>query len=107
MGLVAYASTGSPLAPGTEVDLLNFSVPAGRTLYLQGMTATGEGLGRFRLFINNIPKLGYRTSYQDRNALVMLPSDELVGTGIAVEIRVTPYGPTPMNFEGTLFGAVI
>lgn len=103
MAILSYGESVG-VQPDVETEILAYVVPAGRTLKLNGFAGTGGAMARFRVLVNGFPRLAYRTSHADRNAVIQLPTDEVVAAGSTVQISVTHFGSGPLGFEASLFG---
>ena len=79
---------------------------ATNTLYLDGFVATGQYDADWTLVIDNVTKITFQTSEQDRTARHTFPTAQPIAIGSIIDVKVNHHGPvaTTGSFNATIIG---
>lgn len=92
----------------TETTVVTYTVPASKTFYFIGFTASGNANAVFKLYVDGSPKLAGRTSVANltlNNVYSYSPIS--VGEGLSITLKVKHEAPVACDFEGTILGYIL
>lgn len=96
------------VSAGTEASIVSYSVPAGKTFYFIGLSASGNTYGTYKLYIDSNPILAGRTSIANLNLDKTFHQSPVSASATSeVSVKVFHYTPTTCEFEATIFGHLI
>jgi len=105
--LLNQYGTATGIPGNIEMDVINYTVPVGKTLYFRAYTSGGNADGLFKLKINGTIINTMRNSAAMRSVVVAIWEDGLeipVNSGGTVKLTVIHNEINLMNFEGTILG---
>jgi hypothetical protein len=97
----------SAVASGVQTQIVSYTVPGGKTAYLERIDSSGENVARYDVFINAAPFDTQRTYFGgDFNALFEyttgMPIGYLLSAGDVVSLKVLHARPFVGKFEGRI-----
>lgn len=100
-------SSGTGTA-GVLTDILTYTVPTGKTFYIEGYIATGEAEARFEVTVDSVVKTAYRITRADLTAEVNFGKAPIVALADSVvKVRVENHYNTNLTFETNIYGYLI
>lgn len=99
-------NTKTSVIAGVETTLVDYTVPTGKSFFVQSWVASGKADGEYRLFINGEPKGYGRTSSAERN------NKNVFGGAVGIkcvandyiQLTVTHWETSSQDYEGTING---
>jgi len=96
------------VASGSEVDLISYTVPGGKTLFLYSIKVSGDNVADYFLKLNGNQKEKVRT--HDGSLIERFQYGSIglkVDAGVVILVKVKNHQNYVGNFEATLFGALV
>jgi hypothetical protein len=89
------------VATNSTVTLLNYTVPAGKTNYIQSIDLSGTNIATYDILINSIEFARGRTYFGGglSSRVDCGTSGYLLNSGDVLTVNVTNFRPTPGDFE--------
>ena len=98
-------NTATTIAGGSLVTIVTYTNNTGDDVWLDGFMAEGTVDGEYMMTINNVPKLVYRTSEQDRTAKIHFPRLVRIPDTTIVEVKVEHHYSFTADFTATVIGS--
>lgn len=106
--LIHSFNSVTAVSAGSEVSIVTYSVPAGKTFYFIGLSASGNTYGTYKLYIDSDPILAGRTSMANLNLDKTFHQSPVSATATSeLSVKVFHYTPTNCEFEATIFGHLV
>jgi len=99
----------SALASGSETVVASYTVPIGKTFFLQHCEVSGENIAKYSVFVDGIRQSVKRTYWGGSFNEEFLFKDDL-GRGVevaatkVVEIKTIHFSPVVGDFDGRILG---
>lgn len=94
------------VSSGILTTILSYTVPVGKTDYLDHIEVSGDNIANFEVYINNVLNARQRTAFTNFNALFEYQVDSEVGykliAGTLLQVKVLHNRPSLGNFEARI-----
>jgi hypothetical protein len=98
-------NTANTVAGSALSTIVTYTNSTGDDIWLDGFIAQGTVDAEYFLYINNVAKVNYRTSEQDRTAKVYFPRLVKIPNGTIVEVKVEHAYTFTADFSATIIGS--
>lgn len=98
-------NTATTVAGGSVSTIVTYTNNTGDDVWLDGFISQGTVDAEYFLTINNVIKLIYRTSEQDRTATVYFPRLVKVPNTTIIEVKVEHVYTFTADFSATIIGS--
>lgn len=96
----------SSLASGSLTTILSYTVPVGKTLFLNHIEVSGGNIAKYQVEINSIVKGTRRTYWGNFNSDFYYNKQKIL-SGIIIKVSVIHTRPIVADFNATLLGTLI
>ena len=97
----------SAVATGVLTSIVNYTVPVGKTLYLNLIEYSGENIARFDVLINATLQARRVTYFSGPLSDEFIFSSLRVPTGQTVELKIIHVRPEVGDFDGRISGLLV
>lgn len=104
-GLIEYNEVSALASLGTS-DIVSYTVPVGKILYLTSADFSGENIADFVLIANAATIGKFRTHYTKYNGRLNLNSQKYIAGNI-IKLTATNRGDEASNFNATIQGRLL
>lgn len=95
------------LASGNTATIVQYTVPASKTLNLELIEFSGENIARFFIEIDGVKEAQKRTYFASNYSGEFLFNKLRVDENILIRLRVENFRPSTANFDGRILGELI
>ena len=99
-----HAGTSGPVNKSQFYDIVSYTVPTGKSFFMTGFNATGDGDGVYRLYQNSNILIEKRTNAAEKNISGDFDNPVKFDDGDVVAIKIQHYIGATREFQGTLIG---
>lgn len=103
---IRVSNSLSAVASGATPTLLTFTVPVGKTLFLELINVSGENVADYTVFIDGAKADVKRTYWSDFNADFWFLG-EPVGENKVIDVVVNNFRPSVSDFDSKLIGLLL
>ncbi len=94
------------VAGGATPTLLTFTVPAGKTLFLESIDCSGENIAEYSVFIDGAKAMTRRTYFSEFNTTFWFLGESVAQNKI-IDVILNNFRPSISDFDSMMIGLLL